>query len=79
MKIKIRKKDGKFKLWSTNVDAWYFGKTWLSRKQAVAYLKSRVMDRAKKECEDLEDTFPNGFWDMDNRHIHFNKPKQLKD
>lgn len=78
--IKIRKKDKKFKLWSTIVDEYYFGKDWLSREEVLDFLQSRILRDAKAKCKELENSFPNGYFDKDTRRRYwFTNPKELKD
>lgn len=78
--VKIFKKEKKFKLWSTVVDTYYFGDRKLTRQEAVSYLKNRVMKRAKADCAEIENTFPNGYCEKSKRskYIYFTHPKELK-
>lgn len=79
MLINIRKKDKKFRPWSTTVDDWYFDKNWLSREQMVEWLQNRAKKRHKEELKEIEDTFPNGYFQKNGRRMYFKNPKELKD
>lgn len=65
--IQHRKKDNKYRAWSTIVDDWLT--RFLTRNQMVKYLQSRVLRRANDECEEIAVSFPNGYWDRNGKRF----------
>ena len=76
--IKIRKRDKKFRAYSTTVDE-YYHEGWWTREQMTAFLKQRVMKDARNKCKDIENTFPNGYYSDYIKRIWFDNPKELSD
>jgi hypothetical protein len=68
MAILIARKQNLFRVWTTISDGYLTD--WLNKKNTIKYLKSRVMEKAKMECEEIEASFPHNYWNKkDDRRI----------
>lgn len=65
--VKHRKKDDKYRLWTTVADGWLTN--WMSKHRTIQYLQQRVRERAESECEEIAVRFPDGYCDKNYRRI----------
>ncbi len=66
--IKHRKKDDKYRLWTTISDGWLTN--WLTKWGMIRHLQHRVREQAERECEEIAARFPDGYWDTNMKRIN---------
>lgn len=68
MGSKFQEKNGKWRRYSTISDTW--ATNWLTKESMIAHLQQRIRDDAEQKCDEIAETFPNGYFDMNTRMIH---------
>ena len=65
--VKLRKKDNKFRIWTTVSDGWLTD--WVTKEEAIKYLQFRVKRDAKWKCDEIAAEFPHSWYGTDGKFI----------
>ena len=71
--VKHRKKDDKYRLWTTIADGWL--SNWLTKQGVIRFLQDKVRRHAEDECEEIVARFPDGYWDTNHKRINDERGK----
>lgn len=65
--VKHRKKDDKYRLWTTISDGWLTN--WLSRDEMIEAISGEYQEEVSEKVEKLRLTFPNGWTDTEGERF----------